>query len=406
MGAVRSGEGRLTINSSDRIKSLDGLRGIAILLVFFCHYVPQDRHDPLSAAARLGWVGVDLFFVLSGFLITGILVDTRESVDRFKSFYVRRILRLLPVYFTAVAIVIAGTHFLRGFRSWMNIPFFFYGSNLVALLPNADLAFPPYFNCGHFWSLALEEQFYTIWPFLAFFVPRRQTLIRVCLLGILAAPAIRLVAAWFGISLWVACQQLPARMDGLLLGALLALLVRGPNSQAWLNQERLKWVFWAGCGALVPVLAIVLRLLLSAPASTDALGRKEIVAVSLGITIFAVVFVTVLASSLMPGTIWNRIGSLRALRFFGKYSYGLYVWHYLFFLVTVGWVNWFRLVISPRFLADLLYCICMLCLFTGISMLSYSQIEVRFLRLKSRFKASPAIPDHSAYNPVTSSARG
>jgi len=61
MGAVRSGEGRLTINSSDRIESLDGLRGIAILLVFFCHYVPQDRHDPLSAAARLGWVGVDLF---------------------------------------------------------------------------------------------------------------------------------------------------------------------------------------------------------------------------------------------------------------------------------------------------------------------------------------------------------
>ena len=389
----------MTINSSERIESLDGLRGIAILLVFFCHYVPQDRHDLLSAAARLGWVGVDLFFVLSGFLITGILVDTRESVDRFKSFYARRILRLFPVYFAAVAIVIAGTHFLRGFRSWMNVPLFFYGSNIVALFPNADLTFPPYFNCGHFWSLALEEQFYTIWPFLVFFVPRRQTLIRVCLLGILATLAIRLAAACFGISLWVACLQLPARMDGLLMGALLALLVRDPNPQVWLNQNRLKWVFWAGCGALVPVLAIARNLLLSVPASTNAAGTKETVAVNLGITIFAVIFVTVVALSLIPGTIWNRIGSVRALRFFGKYSYGLYVWHYLFFLVTIGWVEWFRLVISPRFLADLLYCICMLGLFTAIAVLSYSQIEVRFLRLKSRFTATPATPDHSVTIP-------
>jgi peptidoglycan/LPS O-acetylase OafA/YrhL len=236
----------LTINSRDRIPSLDGLRGIAILLVFLFHYFPRDHRDPLSALASLGWSGVDLFFVLSGFLITGILTDTRDAPNRFKAFYLRRILRLFPVYFVAVSIVVVGTHFLRGYRNWMDIPFFFYGSNIVELLPHSVSIFPPYFNCQHFWSLALEEQFYSIWPFVVFFVPSRRTLIRVCVCGILGALTLRVIATALGLPLFVSYIELPARMDSLLIGALLAILVREPDPARWLNKKRLNWVFWGG----------------------------------------------------------------------------------------------------------------------------------------------------------------
>lgn len=392
----------MRFNSKDHIQSLDGLRGIAILLVFFFHFVPQDRNDPLAVASRLGWTGVDLFFVLSGFLITGILVDTRESANRFKSFYARRALRILPVYFLAIALVIIGTHFLRGLRNWADIPIFFYGSNLVAAVSNQRLLFPPYFNCAHFWSLALEEQFYTIWPLVVFLIPRRQTLIRVCAFGILAALLFRVTVASFGMSLWVTYYELPMRMDTLLEGGLLALLVRGPEFQTWLSKRRLMLAFWAGCAALAPVIVITKSIWLSGPVNPDMLGAGKALAMDLGFSFIAIIFASMVGLSLIPGTAWNRIGSIRSLRFFGKYSYGLYVWHGLFSLVAIEWVDGFRKVIHPRYLADLLFCLCMLGLFTAISVLSYTQFEVRFLRLKSRFEATPGTSDLAVAVPRTS----
>jgi peptidoglycan/LPS O-acetylase OafA/YrhL len=389
IGSAQTGVARLTINSKDHIPSLDGLRGIAILLVFFRHYVPQDRQDPLSVASRFGWIGVDLFLVLSGFLITGILIDTRESVNRFKSFYVRRVLRIFPLYFLAIAIVIIGTHFLQGFRSWINIPIFLYGSNIVLAFPNGDLVFPPYFNCGHFWSLALEEQFYTIWPFVVYMTPDRRTLMRVCALGIAAAVIFRAGAAHIGMSPVSAYSQLPTRMDGLLAGALLSLLVREANGQRYLNENRLRWILWTACAAFVPVLVATSRIRLSAPANLNAMRTTEKIAADVGFSILAIILAASLALSLIPGTTWNRVCSLRVLRFFGKYSYGLYVWHFLFIPITIGWVEQFRLIVQPRYLADLFYCTCMLGLFTAISILSYSQFEVRFLRLKSKFAPFP-----------------
>src|SRR6516165_3818265 len=89
-------------DSGSHIKSLDGLRGIAILLVFIFHYVPRNFQSPLEFVASLGWSGVDLFFVLSGFLITGILYDSRNARGYFRAFYMRRVLRLFPVYCLAI----------------------------------------------------------------------------------------------------------------------------------------------------------------------------------------------------------------------------------------------------------------------------------------------------------------
>jgi peptidoglycan/LPS O-acetylase OafA/YrhL len=366
------------IATRGHIRSLDGLRGIAILLVFLYHYFPRDLRDPLSPVASLGWSGVDLFLVLSGFLITGILIDTRDSPNRFKSFYTRRALRLLPVYFLAVAVVLAGTHFLRGYRTWSDIPFFLYASNITQGLPNTYSIFPPYFNCRHFWTLALEEQFYSIWPFIVFFVPSRKTLSRICVAGILLAVSLRVFIVASNGSRWMANLELPTRMDSLLIGALLAILVRSPEPEKWLNPVRLRWFLVAACG----VLAILL-------ASARSLFWETTPMCTVGYTVLALIYAGVLAYALIPGTFLERVGSLRVLRFFGRISYGFYVWHNLPNPLVATWLDPFRRWIHPRFAADLLYTICMLGLFTAISVVSYSQFEVRFLRLKSKFTAIP-----------------
>jgi peptidoglycan/LPS O-acetylase OafA/YrhL len=368
----------VTINAKGHIRSLDGLRGIAILLVFLYHFFPRDLHNPLSPISSIGWSGVDLFFVLSGFLITGILIDTRESPNRFKSFYSRRALRLLPVYFLAVAVVLAGTHFLRGFRAWSDIPFFLYGSNITQGLPNTYAAFPPYFNCRHFWTLALEEQFYSIWPFIVFLVPSRRTLARICVGGIVLALALRVLIVVLGGSRWMANIELPTRMDSLLVGALMAILLRGPNPEKWLNAARIRWFVIANCCVLAVLLA-----------RARSLFWESTPMCTLGYTVLAFLYAGVLASALIPGTFCERLGSLAPLRFFGKISYGFYIWHNLPEPLVSTWLEPFRRWIHPRFAADMVYTACILGLFTAISAVSYSQFEVRFLRLKSKFKAIP-----------------
>src|ERR1700761_6273992 len=178
--------------SGKHIESLDGLRGIAILLVFFFHYLPRNSHNPLSWLASVGWSGVDLFFVLSGFLITGILYDTRESRNFFKVFYARRALRLIPLYALAVGIVLSVSLMLHTPLTWKAIPFYVYGSNIMLVVNGGVPDFTPFFQCIHFWSLSLEEQFYSLWPLVVFFVPQRRTLMQICVVGIVAALLLRI----------------------------------------------------------------------------------------------------------------------------------------------------------------------------------------------------------------------
>jgi peptidoglycan/LPS O-acetylase OafA/YrhL len=356
------------------IRSLDGLRGVAILLVVFYHYLPRYNRNPISAIASLGWSGVDLFFVLSGFLITGILYDTRTASGRFSAFYARRALRLLPLYSLAIAVILVGTHFLRGYRTWSDIPLFLYCANITIVLPHPPGTFLPYFDCRHFWSLALEEQFYSIWPFVVFFVPRRGSLMKICLGGIAAALALRITLAILGVSMSVVNTQLPTRMDSLLIGALLALGVRGPNPERWLDRRTLLRIMLAAAVALAAVLGIAKTLFwTSIPMSTA------------GYTILAVIYASMLALALIPGSATNRIGSNAVLRFFGKYSYGLYVWHYLFIPVCSKWSAWFRAHIHFRLAADAVCTMTLLAVFTGMAVSSYWLFEVHFLRLKSKY---------------------
>jgi peptidoglycan/LPS O-acetylase OafA/YrhL len=361
------------VNSEKHIDSLDGLRGIAILLVFFFHYLPRNSHSPLSWLASVGWSGVDLFFVLSGFLITGILYDTRRSSNFFKVFYVRRALRLFPLYFFAIGLVLFVAWLHRTPMNWKAIPFYIYGANImlgVGFAPN----FSPYFQCIHFWSLALEEQFYSLWPLAIFFVSGRKTLIQICAAGVICALLLRIVLTHEGAATWILYTELPTRMDALFAGAVLALTLRGPRPSLWLDQGRL-YALMAGC--------CLILVILFAKAGTLFLASTEMT--TWGYSMFAGVYACFVALALIPGTPANRLGTIPALRFFGRYSYGLYVWHDLPSPICVRWQAWFTHNIHPLILAQTVYAMSMLALFTVVAIFSYHLLEARFLKLKSRF---------------------
>jgi peptidoglycan/LPS O-acetylase OafA/YrhL len=360
--------------SQEHIDSLDGFRGIAILLVFFFHYLPRNPHNPLSWLASLGWSGVDLFFVLSGFLITGILYDTRESSNFFRVFYARRALRLIPLYALAVGIVLSVSVLLHTPLTWKAIPFYVYGSNIMLLVNGGVPDFTPFFQCIHLWSLSLEEQFYSLWPLVVFFVPGRRRLMQICAVGILAALFLRIFLTHLGASTWMLYTELPSRMDALLAGALLALVVRA-RPQVSLSPRKL-YLLMGGCCFILAILFVKAKSLF--------LASSEMT--SWGYSMFAGLYAGVLALALVPGTLANRVGKIPTLRFFGRYSYGLYVWHDLPSPICVQWVPWFTKNIHPLILGQLVYAFTMLALFTGVAVMSYQLMEVRFLRLKSYFQ--------------------
>jgi peptidoglycan/LPS O-acetylase OafA/YrhL len=361
--------------SREHIKSLDGLRGIAILLVFFFHYLPRNPHSPLSWLASIGWSGVDLFFVLSGFLITGILYDTRESSNFFRVFYARRALRLFPLYFFAVGLVLLVAALLHTAMSWVAIPFYIYGANIMLAVRGGVPNFTPYFQCIHFWSLAVEEQFYSLWPLVVFFVRKRKTLMMICAGGMFGALVFRIVLSRFQVSTWILYAQLPSRMDALLAGAILALALRGPQAAAWRSQRRLYMVL-GGCLLMLALLFLRSRSFIF----------SSVEMTSWGYSIFAGVYLCILALALIPGTVPNVIGRASVLRFFGRYSYGLYVWHDLPSPVCVTWQGWFTHNIHPLVLGQTVYALAMLALFTGVAVGSYHLLELPFLELKSRFR--------------------
>jgi len=212
------------------ILALDGLRGVAILLVIACHFV-SNLHivgdGPawiIVALAQAGWTGVDLFFVLSGFLITGILVDARGSNTYFRAFYARRALRILPAYYGflfAIFVLLpllnlgAGDNYMlaRQHQGW----YWLHLTNLMIAIGEIP-GRGPYPNTL-FWSLAVEEQFYFIWPAIVALCSTR-TLRRVCIAGVIGCAVLRIIGALsgvpgtFGVGAWHGPCIIPRRWGG------------------------------------------------------------------------------------------------------------------------------------------------------------------------------------------------
>jgi peptidoglycan/LPS O-acetylase OafA/YrhL len=217
---------------SDR---LDAVRGIAILLVLTGHYFAPAvaRRLGLGDFAGMLWVGVDLFFVLSGFLLGGVLLKNRAADSYFLPFYGRRALRILPLYAVCVGLFML-TEDARTQSIW---PLALFGQNIEWAINNqwGPLSIAPT------WSLAVEEQFYLVLPLLIRYCPQRR-LPMVLLALICAAPFVRLLLQSFGYS-QATYYLMPARMDALFFGVLLAWAVAQPRS---LNRRYLRIAAVAG----------------------------------------------------------------------------------------------------------------------------------------------------------------
>ncbi len=212
---------------------LDGVRAVAVFLVFVVHYVHKGY---------VGWTGVIIFFVLSGFLITGVLYDSRHQPRRFVNFYVRRSLRIFPLFYFIWLLVLVGAPFLG--EQWHpihilwpvylgNFARFFAGTIAVDHIYTRFSAVP--IEIGHFWSLAVEEQFYLLWPLVVFKVLDRHKLIRICLgvmttVLLLRSALLFVVPASF-IEMGFFFRMMFFQADAFLFGGLLALLLRGPHKE-------------------------------------------------------------------------------------------------------------------------------------------------------------------------------
>jgi peptidoglycan/LPS O-acetylase OafA/YrhL len=222
-----------------KIPQLDAVRGLAVLLVLL-HNTNIYPSLHLGLISDNGWMGVDLFFVLSGFLITGILLDAKQSEGYFKNFYARRCLRIWPLYYSALIFMFivlpilrpSAAHAVFETRSlpWWSFPVFL--QNFLIPIPTMATGL-----LGVTWSLAVEEQFYLVWPLVVRFCTQVQ-LRRIAIAVICLSPALRFYLALHQVSIY---SNTFCRLDGLMAGALLALVIRSASfrpsrfvAQAWI----------------------------------------------------------------------------------------------------------------------------------------------------------------------------
>lgn len=367
-------------NPHVRIDALDGVRGIAILLVLVHHMAQSLQLEfswknpvlfqwlrPVFGAARLGWAGVDLFLVLSGFLITGILVDAKGKDRYFLNFYARRTLRIFPLYYLAlIALIVlrqawpSGEFYPVESQAWL----WLYLTNVIITLKG----YGSFAIVDHFWSLAVEEQFYLIWPFIVRLFSR-ETLMKVAGGAIVTALVVRTVLVLTETYSAGAYVLMPARMDALAAGSLVALAARGPG-----GISRLKpWATKIGITAAVCLLGIL--------AWRQTVKHDDPIVLTLGMTGLSALFASGLVLSVTYGPI-RRIVSAGVLRWFGKYSYGIYVWHPLVFLLVM------HSEAARRFRdgADLSHLIVSVLLSVALTAIicaiSWTLVERQFLKLK------------------------
>jgi peptidoglycan/LPS O-acetylase OafA/YrhL len=316
--------------SNERLQELDGLRGLAILLVLYYHYFVLLADWPagsagsaLKAATRLTWSGVDLFFVLSGFLIGGILLDQRGAGRFYSTFYARRFFRIVPLYLVVVASFFCARQ-LVGNRGGAAV-YWLFGSPAPAVFyltytQNFWTALTGRFGPNWLsptWSLAVEEQFYLLLPPLIRRVPPRL-LPHVLLFFILLAPALRtLLILGGGEGITAAHVLMPCRADALLLGVLAAYMVRTARGWDWLLLHK-RSLYYASSVLLAGAAAFTLLNFTLFTPLMSSLGYTWLAAFYLCLLLIAVAH---------PETTVGSFLRLKPLRQLGEVAYGTYLFH-------------------------------------------------------------------------------
>ena len=382
----------MTAGPGERVPALDGLRGIAIALVMLYHYdfvydFTYGRESGwlidgiVTGLAGVGWVGVDLFFVLSGFLITGILLESKGPVRRyFGSFYARRSLRIFPAYyaFLLLLLLLLALFDEPGGRDALWDNFIWYALYLTNIYDAIEPGLrADFFFVGHIWSLAVEEQFYLLWPAFVFAFGRR-TLMRLCVVGILIAFGLRL---WFMIAdlpVGLGYTLMPARMDALAAGALVALAIRSKTDVALLRR-------WApsvaiACGGAVVAYGLVDR----GFSPLDDWVRTA------GFTVLALAFASFLALTLQlrERSVVESALSQPALRWLGRYSYATYLVHLPIAVILARKVDFgdaIPAMAGSTLVGEAVYATAAAAITLSVAWLSWQLWESQFLKLKRRF---------------------
>jgi peptidoglycan/LPS O-acetylase OafA/YrhL len=306
------------------VPALDGVRGLAILLVMLTHFTLVQGGPVIDRlvglVGRFGWSGVDLFFVLSGFLITGILLDNRGDAHYFRNFYARRTLRIFPLYYCVIFFATVLVPALP-FQWTQHFPigdalrplYWLYLSNFAVAFGGDNNAF-----LGLTWSLAIEEQFYLVWPILVLLLSRRA-LMWACAGAVIVSVATRTAFVMAGADRLMAYVLTPCRMDGIAIGCMLGLVLHGnglAKARALLPKAR-----WVALGCAVAILAII-----AYHGTTGFVGGPG---QSVGYTVVSIFYACVLLYALgaAPGRLGARLFAQPWLRVLGKYSYALYLFH-------------------------------------------------------------------------------
>jgi peptidoglycan/LPS O-acetylase OafA/YrhL len=349
--------------------ALDGLRGIAILLVIVYHNFGFINYS------SFGWLGVDLFFVLSGFLITDILLTTVGQKNFLGNFYSRRALRIFPLYFLALLVFLIilprtglfpdSDYYVEN-QAWL----WTYLQNWLYIFKGDDSTV----TLHHLWSLAVEEQFYLLWPLLILLIRNKRMLLYLMMAVLLAV----LVLRW-----WIWSYEIAelsyyrlytfTRIDGLCIGSMVAILQRTRPGFLKKNTALIALVFAALNFAFF---FINRKYEFSFPYLALA-----------GYTTFAMMF-GLLVNETVSGenALINKTFGIPPLRFVGRISYGLYIIHWpLYILWRPGLTQWVAERSSPLYTPFIVSLIATLSA-VALAWLSFRFFESHFLNLKKRFR--------------------
>ena len=353
------------------IPALDGLRALSILLVMGFHQLGPATGwlgQKLS-----GWAGVDLFFIISGFLISSILLkeQDREGTFSLKNFYARRWLRICPAYYLFLA-------FMFGFMLWRGQHDYSAFAIAGLYLTNLDMAFgwgllPPSSGLIHTWSLSVEEQFYLLWP--ATMKITKEKAFKVCIGVIAAVYAWRIFQICMGVSWMRISTGFDTKLDSIMLGVLAAILWRKGAVQT-----ALKKFFSNGVAQWCSALAVIVSLaFLGHPALYERTEQLVFWALKMPVTLIAMtgLLLAILAN---PNSAFGKFLSTKPMVYVGRLSYSLYLWH-----IIVNFPETHKIFQDICHNKKYLVEICKYAVCFAIAGASYHFVEQPFLKLKSKF---------------------